>query len=216
MVKNINNESSVAGGLAVGSTDDLPEGATNLYYTDARALAAVSADLGWQNATSIHSIPIVGPTTGGGQILISDGTQWSAENNLLLNNSNLTVTAGAYATPDAYYSRIGPVVYNKASGNVKVLTINTTAPNTGIILLFVTARDDITGTLYQSSHEFFFENAATVLTETFIRGFQSADFTRSVAGEAFELELNTTNAATVTVTMMYQTVTGANLTVTVP
>ena len=135
---------------------------------------------------------------------------------MTLNNSTLTITAGPAATPNAYYSRVGPINYSKASGNQKVLTITTGAGDAGFITLFITARDDVTGTKYQSSHEFFYENVATTLTETFVRGFQSTDFTRSVSGEDFDIELNTTNAATVTVTLTYQTVTGSDLTTTVP
>ena len=75
MTKNINNFTE-GGGISVSSTDSVPEGVNNLYYTSARSTAAIGSDPNYKNAESLFLVPMTGPSTIGGQILISDGAIW--------------------------------------------------------------------------------------------------------------------------------------------
>jgi hypothetical protein len=216
MPKNIENQNQVATGISVGSTDDVPEGTTNLYYSDLRAVSAVQSDTGYKNAEFIYGVPIAGPTTAGGQILISNGTSWNNSNSLTLNNSNLTVSSGPYAGPNAYYGRYGPNSYVKPIGNQKFLTIQTASGMEGFISLFITARET-GGIKYQNSNQFYYQNIAGVLTTTAVASFSSPEYTMIITGTNLEFLLNTVaTTARVTVTLTYQTVIGDDLTFTVP
>lgn len=213
--KNINNLPT-SGGSNIKNTDFLPEGATNLYYTTTRASTAIATDPNYKNAESLFLIPMNGPANNAGQVLVYDGTFWQPTNNLDLNNSKLTVSAGSAITPDAYYSRIGPISYNKATGLQKIASFD--IPNNGMsgyISLFITAKD-AGNVMYQNSDGFFYDNTAGTVTTSYVSGFHSIAFTRTITGTTIEINLNTALTATCTVTVEYQTATGENITTTVP
>jgi hypothetical protein len=213
--KNINNIASGVGGN-IKNTDYLTEGSTNLYFTTVRVATAIASDPNYKNAESLFLVPINGPPSNPGQVLVYDGSVWQPTNDLDLNNSNLTVTAGPAFTPDAYYSRIGPIKYNKLAGLQKITSFNIPTNNmSGYISLFITAKDTA-NVLYQNSDGFFYDNTLGTVTSTYVSGFHSTAFTRNITGTTIEINLNTVLPASCTVTIEYQTVSGDNITTTVP
>jgi len=212
--KNINNINTSGGG-SIKSTDLLPEGAVNLYFTQPRVSAAFAADPNYKNAESLFLVPINGPASNAGQVLVFDGTFWQPTNDLNLNNSKLIVSVGPASMPTAYYARIGPLRNLKSAGLQKIASFNIPSNGmSGYISLFITAKEDITNTLYQNSDGFFYDNTLGTVTTTYVSGFHSAEFTRSITGTTIEINLNTIQPATCIITTEYQTVSGANITLT--
>lgn len=214
-MKNIDNATPGVD-FQLADTDNLPEGSVNLYFTISRTIDALKYDSSYKNAESIFGIPIDGPSTQGGQILVSDGVTWNTTNQLILNNSDLTVSTGAYSAPNAYYGRYGPRSFQKAIGNQKVLTVFTTLNSSGYIEFFINAREPTSGAKYHMHQSIDYENNG-VLTITALAGFHSPEYTLTVLGDTIEVRLNTPlDVARTSVTMTYQTITGANISITVP
>ena len=57
----------ITSGSAIGSTDDLAEGSTNLYYTDARADVRINAAL----LTDIGNVNVPGSLTAGNMMVVN-------------------------------------------------------------------------------------------------------------------------------------------------
>ncbi|MBL0320677.1 MAG: hypothetical protein IPP74_15490, partial [Alphaproteobacteria bacterium] len=120
--------SSVNGqiGTVVLTTDDIAEGATNLYFTLARARGAVSANspLSYNSSTGVLSLGVIPITSGGtgqtsanaalnallpsqtgnsGKSLVSDGTDasWSTVTGGITTLNTLTATTQSFATDTA-------------------------------------------------------------------------------------------------------------------
>ena len=92
--------------LAAADTDDLAEGASNLYYTDARVRAAVSAGDGLDFNSSTGVFSVDLKTLGGLQI---DSTE------LAIDLNNLATVGGPVLAEDS-------IAYIDADGNVSVKT----------------------------------------------------------------------------------------------
>jgi hypothetical protein len=210
MSKNIDNRNAIVTGISVSSTDSVPEGVTNLYYTASRVNSLIGTDPNYKNAESIFLSPISGPALFGGQMLIYDGTVWQVTSNMILNNSDLTVSAGSYAFPNAIYGRLGPRSIVKLAGNIKIAEIDVAVVSaSGYIELFITAEDTITNDMYQNCDKFFYKNNAGTTSATVVSGFHSSEFSLVPVASKLEVYLNTVNDANVTITMTFQTVQGA-------
>jgi hypothetical protein len=59
-------------------TDDIPEGSTNLYYTDARADARADARISAANVEDLNNVEIAAPNAG--DILVYDDSSGNWEN----------------------------------------------------------------------------------------------------------------------------------------
>jgi hypothetical protein len=213
-MKNIDNRSKDSSGLVVKNTDSVPEGTVNLYYTISRVNTLIESNSNYKNAESLFSAPISGPGVLPGGLLSFDGAIWQVTNNLRLHDGDDVRTAGDYSFPAATNATIGPRSLAKLSGNQIFANINIPVDGMrGFIELFITARDDVSGAMYQNNCSFFYENNAGTVTFDIVNGFYSSAFTMAVVGTTIELHLTTVNAATVTFTMKYQSVTGAGLTI---
>jgi hypothetical protein len=103
------------------TTDALPEGSTNLYFTDARARAAISAS---SPATYNSTSGVIGvQTASGSQAGALSSADWTT-----FNNKESAITAG---TTSQYYR-----------GDKSFQTLNTTAVAEGSNLYFTNARAD--------------------------------------------------------------------------
>lgn len=215
MVKNIDNIAG-GGGASISNTDSLAEGINNLYFTETRTITALQNDNSYKNAESIYGVPVDGPSTQGGQLLISNGVNWVTSNNLVLNNSNMIIGTGSYISPNAYFGRFGPSSYLKLTGNNKVLTVYTADIDSGYIEFFVSSRLVTTGTKYHMHQSIDYENISGTVIITKLAGFQSPEYTINLTGGNIEVFLNTIEDSRTTVTMNYQTITGANIATSTP
>jgi len=71
-------------GTVTLTTDDISEGSTNLYYTDARADARVQA----ANLTDLNNVDTTGVATD--DVLVWDGTQWIPDGRVTANTTKLS------------------------------------------------------------------------------------------------------------------------------
>jgi hypothetical protein len=79
-------------GAVVLDTDDISEGSTNLYYTDARAQAAADTQIAAANIQDLSNVAITTPASG--EILEYNGTNW-----VNASNTDGTVTSVATSAP---------------------------------------------------------------------------------------------------------------------
>ena len=124
---NLTINSSNTGGydLSNNDTDDLSEGTTNLYHTDARTRAAVSAttgSAGYNSSTGVFSIPAnTSQVSESGNLYFTDARAQAAitggtgitNASGTLNLDNTAVTAGSYGSSSAI-----PVLTIDAQGRV--------------------------------------------------------------------------------------------------
>lgn len=145
----INSNSLALGGTLTLDTDDIGEGSTNLYYTDARVRAAVSVtDAGGDGSLAYDSttgaITYTGPSAAETRTKISV-TDAGGDGSLAYNSSTgvITYTGPSAAEARAHFSATGGVSYDNSSGAFTLsgvsnselansaITINSTAVSLG-------------------------------------------------------------------------------------
>jgi len=121
----INSSNTGGYDLSNNDTDDLSEGTTNLYHTDARTRAAVSAttgSAGYNSSTGVFSIPAnTSQVSESGNLYFTDARAQAAitggtgitNASGTLNLDNTAVTAGSYGSSSAI-----PVLTIDAQGRV--------------------------------------------------------------------------------------------------
>ncbi len=145
----INGNSLALGGTLTLDTDDIGEGSTNLYYTDARARSAVSVtDAGGDGSLAYNSttgvITYTGPSAADtrGKISVTDA---GGDGSLAYNSTTgvITYTGPSAGEARAHFSASGGISYNSSTGaftlaNVanselanSAITINSTAVSLG-------------------------------------------------------------------------------------
>nr|BAR35273.1 hypothetical protein [uncultured Mediterranean phage uvMED] len=145
----INGSSLALGGTLTLDTDDIGEGSANLYYTDARARAAVSitdaggdGSLAYNSATGV--ITYTGPSAAEtrGKISVTDA---GGDGSLAYDSTTgvITYTGPSAAETRAHFSATGGVSYNSSAGSFTLanvanselanssITINSTAVSLG-------------------------------------------------------------------------------------
>jgi hypothetical protein len=145
----INGNSLALGGTLTLDTDDIGEGSTNQYYTDARARAAVSVtDAGGDGSLAYNSttgvITYTGPSAAETRTKISV-TDAGGDGSLAYNSSTgvITYTGPSAAETRAHFSATGGVSYDNSTGGFSLsgianseltnssITINSTAVSLG-------------------------------------------------------------------------------------
>jgi len=145
----INGNSLALGGTLTLDTDDIGEGSTNLYYTDARARAAVSVtDAGGEGSLAYNSttgvITYTGPSAAEirAKISVSDA---GGDGSLAYNSTTgvITYTGPSAAEARAHFSATGGASYDSSTGEFSLagianseltnssITINSTAVSLG-------------------------------------------------------------------------------------
>ena len=109
-------------------TDEVPEGSTNLYFTDARAQAAVET-LKENNITLSDATRSVGLLSGG-RLVFVDATTPTANNLLYIDEATRRVGINVTGAPSAALDVVGGV---KMSGNLEVGGSTVTLANTATL-----------------------------------------------------------------------------------
>ena len=109
-------------GVVVLDTDDVSEGATNLYYTDARARAALSAGTGlsYNSSTGEFASTITQYTDADARAAVSNGTDLynGGAGNVYVKSirDNTYILGNAIATPNSAYTPLPQILNTITSG----------------------------------------------------------------------------------------------------
>lgn len=115
------------GGIAVNNTDDLPEGSTNLYYTNSRVRTAisVSGDLNYNSNTGVISFtatPLYTDANARAAISVTGDLSYNPSNGVISYTTPPAVAGYTDADARAAISVTGNLTYNSNTGVIGYVT----------------------------------------------------------------------------------------------